>query len=98
MSAAEPLARGMISPRRMLEILTECNFADVAEDFVVIDVVGPSGGRSSEEALFLREHMYECEKCDAAVIRESDLRHGLCEPCFETEAINNQQNAMSRNR
>ena len=100
MSAAEPIARGMIGPRRMLEILRDYGFEDVAAEFEVINVIGSARTGGSDEWLYRREDLHECQgaDCDSVFLRESDLRHGLCESCIDTAAINHQQNAMSRNR
>jgi len=100
MSAAKEVHRGMMTPRRMLEILRDYGFEDVAAEFEVINVIGSARTGGSDEWLYRREDLHECQApdCENVFLRESDLRHGLCESCIDTAAINNQQNAMSRDR
>jgi len=81
---ADPLARGDISPRRMLEILKECGMEDEAERFVLWVGHGKKPG-AFVEALYFRDDCHECESEDCTYVTpyDDDLERGLCEKCRE---------------
>jgi hypothetical protein len=100
MPKAEPIHRGMMTPRKMVQILRDYGHEDAADAFEVINLIGSARTGGSDEALFSREDLHFCqgEDCEYAAIDESELRHGLCESCRDTAGINRDNEAMRRRR
>lgn len=92
---AEPLARGDISPRKMLEIMRECGMEDEAARFVICNEIGKHAVGSFVEVIYSRDDCQECEGdgCDFATPYDDDLVGGLCEDCRDA-AQDTQDQAM----
>jgi hypothetical protein len=95
--SAEPLARGDMSPRKMLEIMRECGMEDEAARFVICNEIGKHAAGSHIEALYFRDACQECEGdgCEFVTPYDDDLVGGLCEDCRDA-AQDAQDQAMYR--